>query len=319
MRWWSSTLLIALLFSLCSHWAWGDVLRAGVIEIQYHPADAAIAQSSLEVLSKGVKDLSEHLPAGKNPIRVILCHSFAEFAHYAGPYAQVDISGIAEPEKGLIVVKSPSLQGQGSDYKGTLRHELVHVLLARNLNAPNLPRWLDEGLAMTLSGEHRWSSTWHVAQMYSENRTLTYLQLTMTLAAFPGEMSFGDAYAQSLSMTRFLRDKLGEKQFWALLRDLDHESFGAALHERTGWYPHDFCEAWKRSLWKTTIIFTIISGISLFQIAALLLIAAYWRKWRSGRRTIERWEEEEDEPLAPWEVFESEGPYPWEEEEDDYP
>ena len=58
---------------------------------------------------------------------------------YAGPYAKPNVAGIALPGQGIIAVKAPRLMPQGFDFNGTIRHELIHVLLARNVPAGRLP------------------------------------------------------------------------------------------------------------------------------------------------------------------------------------
>src|SRR5690606_21036888 len=118
--------------------------------------------------------------------------------------------------------------------------------------------------------------------------------------------------AQSLSMTAYLMGKMGDDAFWRMLADLDDRSFGQVLEAHGGWVPYDFWLAWNRSLWTYALAFSLLSGFSLFQFAALLLVWGYYRKRRKGRVILDRMEEEETDELMPWEVFDAEGPYDWE-------
>jgi len=52
-----------------------------------------------------------------------------------------------------VAVRAPYLVEGPASFAGTLRHELLHVLLARNVNLDHLPRWLNEGIAMRYARE----------------------------------------------------------------------------------------------------------------------------------------------------------------------
>lgn len=291
-------------------------LQRGLFEIRYDGSDEQYALASLDILEGALSEYSERLPAGEKPIRVIMSHTLQEFFRYAGPYTQPGVGGIAQSHAGLIVVKAPRLQQRRRDYPGMLRHELVHVLLARNTRPENLPRWLNEGIAMVLAREHRWGSWYRVARMYTQGRLFSYRELEFVFADASTELEFGDAYAQSLSMTRTLMDYLGEERFWVLIRLLDRVPFDEALQTQAGLTPDEFSERWQKSLWKLALIVFIVSGVSLFQVMAFLVLVAYWRKRRSRKRILRAWEEEEQEPVyVTWdEVVE---PTPWESSEDE--
>ncbi|MBI4558071.1 MAG: hypothetical protein HY706_10865 [Candidatus Hydrogenedentes bacterium] len=293
----------------------GAVLNEGVIEIEYDPADEAMARESMKTLQSALREFSQRLPAGEQAIHVVICNTRPEFAHMAGPYAVPNVTGIARPDLGLIAVKSPNLLPQGGDYEGTLRHELVHVLLVRNVNEKNLPHWLNEGITMVLSREHRWSSSLRVAQMYMYGSVIEYRELEFVFNEPGNEMEFGDAYAQSLSMTRYLLDRLGENRFWSMLRTLEHQSFGQALEQFTELTPYKFWEAWKNSLWKVALVSSLVSGFSLFQLMAILTLMAYLRKRRKGKEILQAWEEERGTGSTSPESYEE--PTEWEDWYDD--
>jgi hypothetical protein len=225
------------------------------------------------------------------------------------------VAGVAQAEAGIIAVKSPRILPEGGDYIGTIRHELIHVLLARNVDPDNLPRWLNEGVTMTLSREYRWESRIQIAEMYLRGQIINYPDLDYALAAPGSEMQFGEAYAQSLSMTRFLMEQLGDDGFWSLLLSLRDQDFSHALKQYAGWSPRDFYFSWKKSLWKLALVSTVVSGLSLFQIMAVLVVVAYWRKRRHGQRIMKRWEQEEAPDDA--EALDDSEFEPWNDEEDD--
>ena len=82
----------------------------------------------------------------------------------------------------------------------------------------------------------------------------------------------------------------------------------------------DFFQAWRDSLWTIALVSSLVSGFGVFQFAAFLLVVAYLRKRRRGRKVLETWAEDEDAEDAivfPWQLEDQEGPYEWEQDSDD--
>ncbi len=270
----------------------GEELARGQVRVRHHPDDARDAAVALEVVEEALGEFGHRLPPGDAPVCVVVAHDFAEFMRYARSYTQVSVSGVAHSSRGLIVVKAPRLRRAGSDYRGTLRHELVHVLIHRNANTALVPRWLNEGLCMSLANEYQWAAPLTVARMYLGGRLIPYRLLDRAFLMPGDEMEFNDAYAQALSMTRFLRDHLGEDTFWQVFHAMDTLTFGDALRKHAGISPSDFWDAYQRSLWKLALIGILTSG-SFFTPAAFLVIIVWFRKRGQNRRTLARWEAEE--------------------------
>lgn len=300
--------------------ATAEVLESPPFQIQHVAGDRALAELSERVLQDALDGLRAKLPPGEETITVVICHSYDEFAKYAGPYMPGKVTGVAHSARGLIAVKAPNLAVRGAaEYEPTLRHELVHVLLARNDLTVNLPRWLNEGLSMTLGREHGWSASFRVAQMYLEGQILTPRQLHVAFASAGAEQEFGDAYAQSLSMTRYLRKRLGDEAFWELITSLDDQTFSDGLRAQGIDGIQELWSGWQRSLWMLAIVFSVVSGFSLFQGAALLTVWSYFRRQRKGEAKMREWDREEaieNGTLEEDEYVEDE-PYEWESYRDD--
>lgn len=268
-------------------------LQEAPFEVHYPQDGAALARYTLDLLREAREDLDGRLSVGSDPIVVILCDTLSGFRMHAGAYARPNVGGIAKPTEGIIVLKTPELLGSQAEFRFVLRHELVHVLLARNTDVARMPLWLNEGIAMTLSGERRWHSVVRVAHMYLQGRLISYRDLDWAFEQPGIETEFGDAYAQSLLMTRYLRDRLGDEGLWRLVAALNHQSFGDALRAHAGWSPLEFYDAWVASLWKVALISSLVSGFTLFQFMAVLALLAYVRKRRVGKRILEEWAADE--------------------------
>ena len=62
------------------------------------------------------------------------------------------IVAFAVPERNLIVLDSSRVYTKPFSLEATLKHELCHLLLHRNIREDNLPQWLDEGVCQWASG-----------------------------------------------------------------------------------------------------------------------------------------------------------------------
>jgi len=272
-------------------------LQRGIFTIDYPASQQGAAERTLAILEEAVQEFSPMLPVGDLPVHFLMVDVPEEFDRYAVHFAGLEVSGLAQPGNGLIIVKAPRLRMPDSDYPGTLRHELVHLLLFRNLNEDYLPQWLNEGLAMSLANEFYWQAMFAVARMFIQNRIIPLERLDESFYSPSGQMEFNDAYAQSLSMTRYLRNRLGEEVFWRVVLSLRDMPFPQALQDVGGLSLDDLWTGYRKALWKYAIFATMASGF-FFQPAAILLIIAYIRYRRKTRRIYQRWEAEEAEEKA---------------------
>jgi len=279
----------------------------GIFTVEFWPGDEKIAEESLEILHETTADFSLRLPAGNKPIRVTVCRNMQEFQARAGGYGRTWVGGISKSRSGLIAVKAPYLLPQSRDYYGLLRHELLHVLLARNVREEYLPRWFNEGIVMVLSGENRWGSAARVAGMYASHNLIPYYNLDFAFLPLGDEILSGDAYAQAYSMTRFLQNRIGEERFWELVAAMRVKPFDVALREATSLSPGAFYAAWRGSLWKVAIMTASASAFSVFNLMVVLVFLAWYRKRKRNQAIIQEWEEEEldDYSVSPVEWFEA--------------
>ena len=292
----------------------GSVLRSGLFEISYSTPDETVAQETLRILEKAAAQYDANLPLGNDPVHVLLCHSATQFNSLAGRYGLRQVGALAQPRQSIILLKSPALLSPDSDYGGIVRHELIHVALARNVNEANTPRWFEEGIAMVISEELRLESMLHLGRMYVQKRIIPYRDLDFAFASAGDEEQFGDAYAEALFLTQYLRRQTGEARFWELVKSLKTESFDAALLRYTKLTPGTLFSGWNQSLWKVAVITSLVSGFSVFQFMAILVLIAYWRKRRRGQRILQEWaddealetENESEAPEAWWDAEEPE-------------
>lgn len=267
-------------------------LEHGIFRVYHAPEHAELAARSAEALAEAAAEFAPRLPAGDTPIRVVIAATHDEFQAHARTFQHVEVSGVARASENLIVVKAPGIRMPGDDFRGTLRHELVHILLDRNIDTDLLPRWLNEGICMSLANEHYWASVVTVARMFTRRGIIPYPELDRTFRAPGDEMAFGDAYAQALSMTRHLRNRLGEEVFWEVVLATRDRHFADALRDIAGITVLEFWRGYESGLWRIVVVGTLVSG-SLLGPAGFLVIIAWFRQRTRNRRTLARWDLEE--------------------------
>jgi hypothetical protein len=270
------------------------VAQQNNITIVFPPELESLARETIARTQHDIVALAPHLPNPPDKLRIILCSTTEQFAVHAGKYGKARVGGVAKSEEGLIVLKAPRLQRLRGEYWNVLTHELAHILIARNTDVFNVPRWLNEGVAMMLSGDwSSWTNTFSVGWMQMNGRILPLWYLDMAFEEPGHETVFSEAYSQGLDMTKFLRKHLGEEKFWALIRGMKSLPFEEAIVAHGGMSPGEFYEAWRGTLWKTALATSILSGFTGFQLATILVLLAYWRLRRKNKRILRRWEMEE--------------------------
>jgi hypothetical protein len=129
------------------------------------------------------------------PIAVTVVASMREATSLEPPWHLPSwAAGAASPSERRIVLGVTS-EGRVQDRERTLRHELVHVLVRSAVGEAPLPRWLDEGLARVLAGEHGLADVQVLAQARLGDRLLPLASLTESFPAASADAAL--AYAQS--------------------------------------------------------------------------------------------------------------------------
>ncbi len=191
--------------------------------------------------------------------------------------------------------------GQINDVQSVLAHELAHLALGTALGE-RAPRWLNEGFA------YLHSSDWSMARM----QTLTGLAWSGDVIAladiderFPAaENEVHKAYAQSYDMVAFLArrgryaDHRDDGDRWPFRLFLARIAAGASVDEAArvayGTNLYDLFSEWYEDLRsRYMIVPASLFGLFVWTLGAVLLILGYLRKTRNNKRTLARWDEEE--------------------------
>jgi hypothetical protein len=160
------------------------------------------------------------------------------------------VSGQAHPELGVIVVAIPFEEGYTSRMSRYIPHEITHLLVYQAVTPASyqyVPEWLDEGLATT----NERLPTPEYAVALEEARTQgQLLPLEDLCVPFPPNSRTAFlAYAQSESLTRFIRDQYGAQGIRALLAAYaDGASCSGGIQEALNVSLNGLETAWRSSL-----------------------------------------------------------------------
>jgi hypothetical protein len=142
-------------------------------------------------------------------------------------------AGVALPRHGLILLRAPRQLGGPAQFETVLVHEMMHLYLAAGLKGRHAPLWLEEGLAMQLSGEGGWGLAATMTRAVLGPGLLPLSELETSFPPQAGNAAL--AYAQSYYLVGWLLDHYGEESLRRLVLSLSQgRPLTAALHRATG-------------------------------------------------------------------------------------
>jgi hypothetical protein len=184
------------------------------------------------------------------PVKIFIYGSFNDLREAIAVGSQEWTGGQAFTEQGVVVI---GVSPADLDY-GLIAtpHELTHLVIHQATDNPygDIPRWLDEGLAVYMSGEL--DAGWRgyrdvVAGSAKQGRLMTLQTLSSTFPADSGQA--GQAYAQSGAVVEFIIKHYGQD---AMARLLEIFSEGAlydeALQQALGVDTWGLDNAWRESI-----------------------------------------------------------------------
>ena len=263
------------------------------------PPELAAVQKKLEAIDpKRFRDIAETvgLTVQGPPIRVVLAPETSDVARKMDSWVAGFASNGEGPEANdemvvLFPERTPSYPN--SSLEDVLRHEVAHVWIGRASAQRPIPRWFNEGLAMSV--ERGWRLT-------DEGQFVYQLALGVRPSLNELDRMFGGsrsdqtrAYALSGALVHDLLQQKGNDTGAAILmRMRDGASFEHAFEVVLGRTPEEAeSDFWNRQrLWvsrlplltSSTTLWLAITGLALLAIA---------RRIMKNRAIEKKWEEEE--------------------------
>jgi Peptidase MA superfamily len=193
-------------------------------------------------------------------------------------------AAVAQPDRRLIVISGPAVRRTALDLEETVAHEIAHLAIRARIGELGwIPRWLDEGLAMWLSGY----SSWRDRLALAGRGPVDLRDLT---DRFPVEESLArQAYIESETAVR----RLEERGPIAPLLDriAAGEDFEPAFQEVYGESFDAFADAVAEEVPAFWRVVAVLRGTALLWVfAALLVVLGAWRIRLRNRRRMREWD-----------------------------
>ncbi len=204
-------------------------------------ADQATWTAVLEILEEAYREIGQKFGHFPSKTIVVVLHAKATFQSATGSPIWAD--GLFDPVLGRIQVPAQDALADRAWLTRVLRHEFVHALLHDQLGPTGsaIPTWLNEGLAMELSGD-RWSD---LDQLMKQEFTL--IPLTALEGGW-GNLSSDVAtvaYLEANSAVHYLVDRFGMARMQGLLAHLKaRQSLSTAMQSQLSLSYEQFQSRW---------------------------------------------------------------------------
>jgi len=263
---------------------------------QFHisaPPELGSTQKRLESFDASLLSEVVRLVGLRDPgpsISVELAGDSSDWARGVAPW----VAGLAIRDA-VVIFPSRSPSYPDSTLEDVLRHEVTHALIYRATSGRDVPRWFNEGLAMT--AERQWKFS---------DQTRLYYQLVSGSRESPdaldrlfkgSQQDQTRAYLLSSALVRDLVAVHGDAAAGRILTEMrEGASFDAAFLDVTSTTVADAEKKfWESQRVWTTWLPVLFSEEFLWTAVTLLAILAIYRRRRRNAEIEKRWEEEESE------------------------
>jgi len=208
-------------------------------------ADQTTWAAVLEILEEAYREIGQKFGHFPSKTIVVVLHAKSSFQSATGSPIWAD--GLFDPTLGRIQVPTQDALADRAWLRRVLRHEFVHALLHDQLGPAGsaIPTWLDEGLAMQLSGDH-WSD---LDQTMMQN--FTPIPLPALEGAWGGLSSDAAtvAYLEANSAVHYLIDRFGMHRVLELLTQLKaKQALSTAMQSQLSLSYEQFQSMWVEQL-----------------------------------------------------------------------
>jgi hypothetical protein len=197
----------------------------------------------------------------------------------------------------LIVVPTAFKPFLDQSFAQITRHELAHIVLARAYPSTSLPRWLHEGIAMTLSGEMSMQQHVVISKAIFTNSIMPLSSIDSVNGFFRGRADI--AYCESQLAVVFLIEHYGMDVLEELcVSSQKSGGFSAGLYATLGLTQREFEAMLQSSINERYRFVFLITDYYAFWIAVVILfIIAFFVAHSRKRKRMQEAEASEQKEL----------------------
>jgi len=204
-------------------------------------ADQATWATVLEILEEAYREIGQKFGHFPSKTIIVVLHAKSSFQSATGSPIWAD--GLFDPALGRIQVPTQNALADRAWLTRVLRHEFVHALLHDQLGPAGsaIPTWLNEGLAMELSGDH-WSDLDQAMK-----QKFTPIPLPALEGPWGGLSSDAAtvAYLEASLAVHYLIDRFGMHHVQELLAQLKaRQTLSAAMQSQLSLSYEEFQSRW---------------------------------------------------------------------------
>ncbi len=197
-----------------TRYTWQQLSR-GKLVLSWYRGSQDFGQALLDAAAKGLEQIDRE--AGikvERTVKIFIYGSQADLLGALEPRHSEWTGGVSFSEMGIILLDIS--EGRLSWGKRALVHELTHVAVHQATDNPygEVPRWLNEGLAMYMEGDLESPYASALNQAIKENRLFSL----RSLSSYPGDpRQVTLYYAESYSVVKYLIDNFGREKMAQLM------------------------------------------------------------------------------------------------------
>jgi hypothetical protein len=230
------------------HW---QMLSNERLTLYWYKGDRAFGEALFDQANKTLDQIENEAGVKVEvPVKIFIYGSFTDLHDAIAVGSQEWTGGQAFTDQGVVVI---GVAPDDLDY-GLIAtpHELTHLVIHQATDNPfgDIPRWLDEGLAVYMSGEL--DAPWRgyrdmVASSARQDNLMTLQTLSSSFPADPEQA--GLAYAESGIVVEFIIKHYGQKAMAHLLEIFSQGAlYDDALQQALGVDTWGLDNAWRQSI-----------------------------------------------------------------------
>ncbi len=272
----------------------------GDFRLYFHSSDAAYARHVADVVEGSQRRLAEELDLRSfHGSEIVVAWDPPHFYRLAGSGTPHWAGAVANPEQRRIVLKSPRWGDARDDAGATIRHEMTHLAVGRLRRGNWIPVWLEEGLAVNMSG---------LPLGLNPDGGLVSLSKALSTGSLPpldkleDLHSFGStgaelAYQQAESAVVYFLERHGRVAMVQLLTQVGRgKGFEEAFDQATGGGYYRFEHDWEEWLDGQRGLYFLVDSASWVWAGIILLAGVvWWIRRRRAKRILQQWRREDEE------------------------